>query len=392
MGTEGTEDPRSVEELIEALGDDSDEVRGNAALAFTDFQDERAIKPLLKALKDPYPLVRESAAFALAEYKRKEHVEPLIELLQDEEAKPRWGAAWSLGKIGDLRAVDPLIAILNDIDDSVRQAAARSLGEIGDVRALKPLIEAIEDKDEYIRQAAVESLGKLGDKSVSDILINHLRDDSDLVRTASAGALGKLDQSRARKEVLKSINFQINDSLAKQEIKRLIPYSFGAGFFAAFAILLLELISENDVLSIFSLDPSVPFWVGFTITFLILASITCMIFFMFLLLMKSPMINSIAISLNGESFFSSDLFEILEKKLKTRYKIDLLDLEGLRFFVPTTKGKTYKVGIWECDFYEDNKFILSFYHYKQLDSGDQDFIVRSIKESAVESMITLDDE
>jgi HEAT repeat protein len=383
---------QSIEALIKSLGDESEEVRVYAAQALTEIQDERAIKPLLNALNDQSPSVRKASAFALGEYKRKELVDPLLELLKDKDSDPRSGAAWSLGTIGDERAVEPLINALSDDDCSVRTAAARSLGEIGDKRALKPLIRALDDEDTFVRKRAIDSLGKLGDNSVVDLLVKLLQDEDGFVQAASAGALGRLDYSQARIKVLEAINFRLNLSLAKQEIKKLIPFSIIGGFIIALMIMFIRMNFIKDTLSLFSLSPSTPFWIGFMITILFLGLIMSLLFFSFGLFTESWTINSIAILLNGVSFYSSDLFEILEKKLKKRYEIELTDIEGLVFQVTTAKGKTYKIGIWECDLYSKNDYILSVFKYKKLDPEDQDFIIRSIKESALESLIESDDD
>jgi HEAT repeat protein len=54
----------------------------------------------------------------------------LIEALGDESVEVRLGAASALGKIGDVRAVESLIQALGDEDRGVRQAASEALVKI----------------------------------------------------------------------------------------------------------------------------------------------------------------------------------------------------------------------------------------------------------------------
>jgi hypothetical protein len=389
MGTEGKEDPRSVEELIEALNDESDDVRGDAASALTDFQDERAIEPLLKALKDPYPMVRECAAFALGEYKRKEHVDPLIVVLKDEVAEPRWGAAWALGTIGDPRAVEPLIKMLFDTDKSVRQAAARSLGEIGDPRAVKPLISALEDKDEYVRESAAESLGKLSDRKAVDGLTYRLKDESELVRNASAKSLGKLDPLKVHNEVFKALNFRIDDSVAKKEIKNTIPFAIGAGFLFTLYLLFVRMTFISEILSMLSLEPSTPFWIGLIITISILWLICSIIFLIiFFLLMTYWTIFCFAIvSDDGFLYNSDDIFEIIRNKINKRHEILMSKMEGVRFLVTSAKGKTQRVAIYENPFPRKKGYIIYVINGKKIDNDERGFIIEAIKESVLEYLI-----
>ena len=89
-------------------------------------------------------------------------VEPLIQALNDESEDVRLRAAEALGKIGDTRAVEPLIQALKDKRVSVQMNTAEALGKMGDERAVKPLIQALKDEYDSVRREAAETLGKMG--------------------------------------------------------------------------------------------------------------------------------------------------------------------------------------------------------------------------------------
>jgi hypothetical protein len=122
---------------------------------------EHLIQALTQALNDEDELVRRDAAKTLGEIGDTRAVEPLIQALEDEESGVRMYAAMALAKIGDAKAVEPLIQALEDEESGVRREAAEALGEIGDERAIEPLIQALEDEHPMVQVAAKEALKKI---------------------------------------------------------------------------------------------------------------------------------------------------------------------------------------------------------------------------------------
>ena len=204
-------DPRAVEPLIAALGDESSGVRLAAAKSLGEIKDPRAVEPLSAALKDENKYVRRAAAHALDRLGWKPE--------QDEIAGWYWMAKCDWDKCVALGAltVEPLIAALKDTDEEVRRAAAEALGKIKDRRAVEPLSAAFKDTDKDVRQAAAVSLDRLGwkpeqdeiagwywmakgdwDKCVAlgsfavEPLIAALKDTDEEVRRAAAEALDRL--------------------------------------------------------------------------------------------------------------------------------------------------------------------------------------------------------
>lgn len=111
---------------------------------------EVSVEPLIQAFKNESDDIRASVAQVLGKIGDKRAVTPLIEALGDEDRIVRWVAAWALGKIGDKRAVDPLIQALEDEFVGVQEKAAEALGKIKDPKAVKPLIQVLKGvKEEY---------------------------------------------------------------------------------------------------------------------------------------------------------------------------------------------------------------------------------------------------
>jgi hypothetical protein len=80
------------------------------------------------------------------------HLEELLNALSDQSYKVRLQATLMLAKIKDRRAVPALIHALSDGSPLVRGMAAHALGVIGDSRALAPLKERRSDRDALVRK------------------------------------------------------------------------------------------------------------------------------------------------------------------------------------------------------------------------------------------------
>ncbi len=149
----------AVPNFLEALHNDDERIRGNAASALGETGDSRVVEPLIAAVKDPSWETRWKAAEALGKMGDQRAIKPLIEALKDEVSPIREQAAWALGKMNSVSVVEPLIATLKDPDLKVRRVAALALGETVDKRAIKPLIALLNDDSEpYVKSAAAEAL------------------------------------------------------------------------------------------------------------------------------------------------------------------------------------------------------------------------------------------
>lgn len=151
-----------VQELLEALNDDTWEVR-NAVIQVLGRIDNPAVVPaLLKILEDDEYRVRLSAIEALGMIGEPSAVPSLLDALQDEEFQVRQFAARSLGWIGDPLAVNPLIGALDDENWLVCEAAAEALGAISDPAAVPALIECLQHKPWWNTDVAVRALKHIG--------------------------------------------------------------------------------------------------------------------------------------------------------------------------------------------------------------------------------------
>jgi HEAT repeat protein len=202
------------------------EIRSRAAEALVHFDSEKSIDPLLQALTDNSKEVRASAANALGYISSRNHgvekncvlksllrseriVDSLIQVLNDKDNSYKNRDCWrvrllaisalgSLAKDGNLKtekAVDSLLQTLNDDDRDIRMASAVSLGSIGSSRAAESLIQALNDNDRFVRGNAAEALGKIKSKKAIEPLRQLAVDDTDQnVRSWAEISLSQIDE------------------------------------------------------------------------------------------------------------------------------------------------------------------------------------------------------
>ena len=118
----------------------------------------RYIAGLVDALKDENDLIRVEAAEWLYRIGDEKTVEPFIEALKDSNGKVREYALLTLIYIGGKKVTGPLINALFDTSDAIRQFAAEALGDIGDPRALSALEELLSHGYNKVVKEAIDKI------------------------------------------------------------------------------------------------------------------------------------------------------------------------------------------------------------------------------------------
>jgi HEAT repeat protein len=158
---------RSIEEaaqtadpdrLVEAVADQHDAVRRNAAMDALVKGGKRSVPSLVRALDDPDPELVMFAASLLGRTRDRAAIPHLVRLLGYQDTNIVAAAIESLGFLRANVAVEPLVRLL-DGDPWLRFGAIHALGEIGDARAVDPLAAAL--GDQLCWELAVTALGKI---------------------------------------------------------------------------------------------------------------------------------------------------------------------------------------------------------------------------------------
>lgn len=208
-------DERAIEPLLQALNDNSSEVRVNAINALLKLGNLRVVDRIIECLQDSDFFVRGTAARALGQFKDIKAVEPLIEALKVEQQSTACGAiATALGNFADARAIEPLIKILHSQGRNLRDAfsfqrvrlcSIEALSKIEDDRTTNALLEVLTARENILRanisdwqesyqtiEIAVKTLLKRKHPQLITILTQLLQDSERQIRCDTLSALNKI--------------------------------------------------------------------------------------------------------------------------------------------------------------------------------------------------------
>ena len=189
-------DPREREGIELGLASLDDELRRLAVEQLGGLPPEEALPLLLRCLGDESWRVRKAAVerlVAAPEAWRAAH--SLIDALADDSNAGRRNAAVeALVRFGK-RAVPALLEAAGHPDADVRKLVVEALAGIGDERATPRLIDALGDPDPNVRGAVADGLGALGGSEVERRLLAAAVDPSEdrLVRFSALRALARLE-------------------------------------------------------------------------------------------------------------------------------------------------------------------------------------------------------
>jgi len=181
--------------LVALLNADSPTARQRVCRAIGELGDAQAVEPLIKCLGDADRDVQRAGGKALRQLGEGDLADALFVVLRGET-----GGVSQLGQLvaaGSEYVTIGLVALLNSNSFTARQRVCRTLGELGDAQAVGPLIECLGDSDTGVRCAACEALGQLGDDHAVEPLARSLRDKDSNVGRAAIRALVQLGDFHA---------------------------------------------------------------------------------------------------------------------------------------------------------------------------------------------------
>jgi HEAT repeat protein len=201
----------AVERLIAALKDPVSDIRKVMVRALGQMGDDRALEPLVEALQDESNEVRQSAALALEK----------LNWNPDKSgtgahfwiAKQQWDKCVEIGS----PAVEPLISMLRHPHENVRHSVVNALVQIGKDRTLDALYLASKNKNEIIRRNAVYTLVKMGEDRIVRDLIELLKSHSQEVRAEVISEIARL--SIRSDEILPELTHKLVDRSEKVKMK-----------------------------------------------------------------------------------------------------------------------------------------------------------------------------
>jgi HEAT repeat protein len=254
--------------LIEALSDNSIEVRKMAVVALGKAKSQTSLNPLLKMLSNPSLEIRDivinsvvnignfgnldkilgfydkgnvhikrSIPIVLGRIQNEESTSFLKELLHKTDSEVRRNAIQALEKTIKTKDARLIINLLEDIDVDVKKASIKALGSIKSKRAIDPLLNLLKHKDEEIRKVALQSLkliyltldsyekvyevansknmverkeaikllGLLKDKNSIDYMINSFKSNDNKIRKLAFNSLIQISGNRIPYQIIEGL-------------------------------------------------------------------------------------------------------------------------------------------------------------------------------------------
>src|SRR5262249_4308591 len=175
-------DPEGVGLCAKALSDIDQGVRGQAAVALTEYGSPTAdpAKPaLLKALTEAKQESKPQITWALVELGEKSALKTILEEYRAGHLSPvrklDGALAFDPNKLVDLIGLDELANMAGDPSPAVRQLVATVLSPHAEPKYKDALIKLLGDSDEEISRQAAPGLGKIGDQSARAPLLEKLK-------------------------------------------------------------------------------------------------------------------------------------------------------------------------------------------------------------------------
>jgi HEAT repeat protein len=162
--------------LIEAVADQADARRRNAAMDALAKGGARSVPALVRGLRHDDPEVVMFSAGVLARTGSPAAIPHLVSLLDHQDVNVAQQVIDSLSQMRSSLAVDALVKVL-DRDPWLRFAAVHALGEIGDRRAVAALAPLLEDP--LVRDAVIGAMGKIGSTEALSCLFGVVHESPD---------------------------------------------------------------------------------------------------------------------------------------------------------------------------------------------------------------------
>ncbi len=169
-----SEEPKSVDILVDQLRDRPDDLPEAVKDALEKKHAHKSMKRLVERLKDADPELRDGLIEAFRRM-GEEAETPLLELLHEDIASLAPHISYILEQTG---YVEHAIRQLNHRDPTVRRTAADNLSRIGTTAAFRGIVLASRDPDDEVRVMVTRALERLNNESGNEIL-EELKNDPD---------------------------------------------------------------------------------------------------------------------------------------------------------------------------------------------------------------------
>jgi HEAT repeat protein/uncharacterized membrane protein YraQ (UPF0718 family) len=153
-------DKSVVRDLVALLRSDNAQTREYALIALGGLHDPRSIEAIRLALGDQVGDVGAAAQAALRKF-GKEAEPVLLQAIKDNNARTAWKAAMLLAQLGNPAGANQLLDAVAKGSPGERREGMKFLAELGDARAVPLLVEALVDREPDVAKKSVKPLEQL---------------------------------------------------------------------------------------------------------------------------------------------------------------------------------------------------------------------------------------
>ncbi len=221
--------PGDAPEILERFERQDKATQMHLIIALVRIGDKKAYAGLSHLAKSPDPLVRFYVTNTMAEAPHVRALPIFIDAMDDDSPEVRMWAMFGLEKLNLPESYPTVLAALGDETFYIRKEAAYTLGTLGNQAAIPHLLPRLKDTHYLVRGSAAESLGMLGDPSVIPEIAPLLAEESEAVQIMVSEALARLNDYRGMEKLISILDspHQLYRKEAYNALKRISNQDFG---------------------------------------------------------------------------------------------------------------------------------------------------------------------
>lgn len=236
---------RASKMLVEALSDDENAGRRNAAMEGLVLMGGEIVPYLLKNIDHPDHDVRKFIVDILGEIRNDSVIEKLLPLAKDPHENIRLAVVEAMGSIGGETAFKMLLKLLKNDELPMQFAVLHSLARIGKpipMNSIRPLLDK-----KILRRAVFDALGQTKSLEAVTLLTEGLLDTAKSSRQAAVRAIHRLSGDRNMKQVIEEA---VKEKMADKPLGGFEEFMDGNLAGKQATVSLLSMIGSPDALKI----------------------------------------------------------------------------------------------------------------------------------------------
>jgi len=179
--------------LVQSLVNPNDQIRRAAAEALEGLDIRSRILTLRKLIKEGSKVEKLRAIYAVGSLRGSQVEKVLLEATGDEVEDIRAAAIRSLGEFADTRILPELLGKLQDPSPVVERVVIDALYHFREPQIVGPLMNKLKSKDAGVVERAIHAIGRTGDKRAEEAMLFYAAKGTTAIKVAAMKALGMME-------------------------------------------------------------------------------------------------------------------------------------------------------------------------------------------------------